>query len=149
AARFGSGLKDRVSRIDTAVDTVSKAVSRAPGQIQQDWKIEVGLLRETLDDPAAIRAVERLLVDLTDPDELPAGPARLDWLVSAPAANLKAIRDLLVNRGDAVLTSLVAVARDHVTKARGGVDLSPLHATGALLSEAALSADRLLEGPGS
>lgn len=149
AVRFGSGLRDRVARIDTAVDTVSKAVSRAPGQIQQDWKIEVGLLREILDDPATMRAVERLLVDLTDPEELPVGPARLDWLVSAPAANLKAIRDLLVNRGDAVLTSIVEVARDHVTKAQGGVDLSPLHATGALLSEAALSADQLLEGAGS
>lgn len=144
--RFGSGLKQRIERIDAAIDAVASRVPGTPGLVQQDWKVERIGLRDVLNDDAAVRAVETLLIDLEDPSELPAGPALLEWLATAPAANLKAIRDLLVIRGEAVVGVLLTVTKDHVAKAQGGVDLTALQTTGRMLSDAAGEAQKLLDG---
>jgi hypothetical protein len=143
--RFGSGLKARIDRIDAAIDTVGSKVPSAPGLVQQEWKTDRAALNGLLADAEAIRAVELLVSDLQDPTELPTGPGLLEWLVVAPAADLQSLRDLLVLRGQAVLEALLTVTRDHVERAEGGVDLSPLHAAGVTLSQAAQEAQILLD----
>lgn len=141
----GEGLAARSARINTAAGKVFPLLRELPADLERRWRETWERLSTELARPEYEAALQRLMVEIDDPEALPSEPAaHLGWLVAQPAGELRFALDAL-KFGEQLCQDLTNRAAPYLRSAGAGAALTQIKQAGQSLATAARDAKSLWE----
>ncbi len=141
----GESLGARLRRIDEAAQKVFPLLRELPPEHERKWRETWERVQQDLARPDYSVLLQTLIVTIADTECLPSEPAALlGWLVSQPAADLRAALDAL-KQGDSLCSVLSQAATPYLRSAGAGAALQQIQHAGEQLEAAANEAKTLWE----
>jgi hypothetical protein len=132
----GEGLAARLARINAATSKVFPLLRELPPDWERRWRETWERLSADLARPDYEMALQRLIIEMEDPESLPSDPApNLAWLVAQPAGDLRSALDAL-KLGEQLCQDLNNRAAPYLRSAGAGAALTQIKQAGESLAAA-------------
>ncbi len=142
----GESLGARLRRVDDAAKAIFPLIRELPADLERRWRETWERVQADLAQPEYAASLQRLIVTIAEPDDLPKEPAALlAWLVDQPAGELRAALDAL-KQGDSLCLTLNDRAAPYLRSAGAGATLKEIKDAGDRLETATDSAKDVWKG---